>query len=66
MAIYIDSANITDVQSAQTFGWVHGVTTNPLLLARSSETPDQVLNALTALKFKPIFYQLVSTSPDQM
>ena len=66
MAIYIDSANMADVRRARAYGWVQGVTTNPLLLARSTEAPDQVLRALTKQKFKQIFYQLVSTSQDQM
>jgi len=66
MAIYIDSANLVDIRAVQAYGWVHGVTTNPLLLAKASADPHQILHALAALKFKQIFYQLVSTTLHQM
>ncbi len=66
MAIYIDSANLTDVEAVQAYGWVYGVTTNPLLLARATYDTNQVLRALATLKFKQIFYQLVSIPLDQM
>jgi transaldolase len=66
MAIYIDSAVLEDVKSAQAFGWVRGVTTNPILLAKAGGDPRDVLSALARLKFKQLFYQLVSPTLDGM
>jgi transaldolase len=66
MAIYIDSAVLNEVKSAHSFGWVQGVTTNPLLLARTGSNPLDVFNALAQLNFKQIFYQLVSPALESM
>jgi hypothetical protein len=35
IAIYIDSAVLNEAKSDQSFGWVHGLTTNSILLART-------------------------------
>ena len=32
MAIYLDSAIITEAQTAVDLGWLYGITTNPTLL----------------------------------
>lgn len=66
MAIYIDSAVLSEARSAQSFGWVRGLTTNPLLLARAGGDPYEVLNELAKLKFKQVFYQLVSPTLESM
>ena len=66
MAIYIDSAVLNEAKSAQSFGWVHGLTTNPILLARVGGNPYEVLSSLVQLKFKQLFYQLVSPTLESM
>lgn len=66
MTIYIDSAIFKEVKAAQSFGWVHGVTTNPILLARAGGDPRVVLTTLTELKFKQVFYQLTAPAIDKM
>jgi transaldolase len=66
MAIYIDSAILNEVRSAHSFGWVRGVTTNPILLARAGGDPYKALNDLAKLKFRQLFYQLVSPKLDSM
>ena len=60
MAIYIDSAILQEVEAARSLGWVRGVTTNPLLLAKAGGEPRTVLAALAQLDMGPLFYQLVS------
>lgn len=66
MAIYIDSAVLSEVTSARSLGWVRGVTTNPLLLARAGGDPCEVVSALARMKFEQVFYQLVSTTLESM
>jgi transaldolase len=66
MNFYIDSANIEDVSKAVSFGWVKGVTTNPLLLARESAAVEEVLNRIKQLSSGPIFYQLFSKTVEDM
>ena len=66
MAIFIDSAVITEVESARSLGWVRGVTTNPLLLAKSGCDARTVLTGLARLGIGSVFYQLVSPTLDGM
>ncbi len=66
MAICIDSAIFKEVECAQSLGWVRGVTTNPLLLARAGGAALTVLTDLAHVDIGPLFYQLVSTSLDGM
>ncbi len=66
MSILIDSADLNHIQTSCDLGWVHGVTTNPLLLAREEMPIDSLLPAIKHLCSAPIFYQLVATNYDQM
>lgn len=65
MTFYIDSANIEDVSKAISFGWVKGVTTNPLLLARESTAVEEVLDKIKQLN-GPVFYQLMAKTLQDM
>jgi transaldolase len=66
MAIFIDSALIKEVEAARSLGWVRGVTTNPLLLARTGCDVRTVLSELAHLGIGSVFYQLVSPTLDGM
>jgi transaldolase len=66
MAIYIDSAIAAEVEAARSLGWVRGVTTNPVLLAKAGGEARDVLAALARLDMRPLFYQLVSPTLDGM
>lgn len=60
MAIYIDSAIASEVQQAKEYGWVRGVTTNPILLARAGVPAEAALEQLARIAIGPLYYQLVS------
>jgi transaldolase len=66
MAIYIDSALTGEVEAARSLGWVRGVTTNPLLLAKTGRDARTVLSELARLEIGSVFYQLVSPTLDGM
>ena len=40
MALYLDSAIISEAQIVKDWGWVKGLTTNPTLLAKSELSPE--------------------------
>ncbi len=44
MAIYIDSEIEGEVQQAKEYGWVRGVTTNPILLRRAFSVLQTLIN----------------------
>jgi len=66
MAIYLDSAKLDEARQAKNLGWVHGVTTNPSLMAKAGVEPEIVLKGLAGLGFHQVYYQLVSQSLDDM
>jgi transaldolase len=66
MSIYIDSAIIEEVEDARSFGWVRGVTTNPILLAKAGGQARDGLTVLASLKMDQLFYQLLSPTLDGM
>lgn len=66
MAIFIDSANLNEVKQALDLGWVTGITTNPLLMAKEGAEVEKQLNALGHLAAGSVFYQLVSETFEGM
>lgn len=66
MALYLDSTNLTEAQSAMSWGWVRGITTNPTLMAQRSDHPKQILMELRDCCAGEIFYQLMSSTVEDM
>lgn len=66
MALFLDSARITDARAAGQLGWVSGITTNPLLLAQSELPPDETLKELADALKGEICYQLTADTLDNM
>jgi transaldolase len=56
--LFLDSAMETDAREAQALGWVHGITTNPTLMAATGNEPDgQLRLLLEAFRTGPVFVQ---------
>lgn len=66
MALYLDSALISDAEEARELGWITGITTNPKLLAKSGLPPETTLKRLAALINGEVFYQLTATDLNSM
>ncbi|MCS6800613.1 MAG: transaldolase family protein [Chloroflexota bacterium] len=64
--LLLDSANPEEARRAATLGYVHGATTNPLLIARSGMSGRAVIEALLAALPGPVFYQPVADRVDAM
>jgi transaldolase len=64
--IFIDSANINEIKSAIELGWVDGVTTNPILLAKENHDPTSLYKDIRVITAGPVFYQLVSNEVGEM
>jgi len=63
MAILLDSAAVDDAAAAAALGFVHGITTNPALMARETKEPLAHLERLlTAFPSGPVCYQPTRTS----
>ena len=66
MSIFIDTAVVEEARQAKDFGWVKGITTNPVLLAKSEERVRETLAYLRELNIGPVFYQLTAPNIDEM
>ena len=66
MAIYLDSAVLTEAQAAVESGWLYGITTNPTLLAKSGLPPAETYRKLAELPVDEIYYQVSAAELDQM
>lgn len=64
--IFIDSASINEIKSAMEFGWVDGVTTNPILLAKENRDPVLLYKEIRAITSGPVFYQIMSREVGEM
>ena len=66
MKLFLDSALLEEVRACAEWGWVTGVTTNPTLLAQSSQSPEIILKKIRKLIKGPVFYQLTGKTINAM
>ncbi len=66
MSIFIDTADIEQAKAAKESGWVHGITTNPILLSNTGSSASDTLQQLAGLNIGLLFYQLISTGKENM
>lgn len=64
--IYLDSAVISEAETAVKMGWVKGITTNPTLLKKSSLAPKETLTQLAQICPGELYYQLCQNSFENM
>jgi transaldolase len=58
MALFLDSADLKEARQAVTLGFVAGATTNPILVARSGRSAEEVVAGLCDLLPGTIFHQV--------
>ncbi|MBC8550050.1 MAG: transaldolase [Candidatus Brocadiales bacterium] len=66
MSIFIDTADIEQAKVAKESGWIHGITTNPILLSNTGSSASDTLHQLAELNIGLLFYQLISTSKENI
>lgn len=66
MAIFIDSAIKEEVKKLSEMGLIHGVTTNPKLLAQVKRPPKEVIKELAEISPGYLFYQLTRETISEM
>lgn len=60
MKFFIDTANVTEIKEAASFGMADGVTTNPTLISKEKGNPVEILKAICDLVDGPISAEVVS------
>lgn len=66
MSVFVDTAIIEEAEGAKDVGWVNGITTNPVLLAKSGDAVTSTLTRLAQLRMGLVFYQLTATRVEEM
>lgn len=67
MALFLDSAVITEANKASSLGFIRGATTNPTLLIKAGHTDfHKALEILCSQFNGPVFYQLTTYELDDM
>ena len=66
MKIFIDTANISEIVEANSWGIVDGVTTNPSLIAREGRDLQEVINEICSIVDGPISAEVISLEADKM
>lgn len=66
MKIFIDTANIEEINTANEWGVVDGVTTNPTLVAKEGKDFRALINEILGIVDGPISVEVISTDSEGM
>lgn len=66
MEIWIDTCNIEIITKAYSLGIIHGVTTNPSILAGAKEHPKDVISRLLDIQGGPVAVQVTADKAQEM
>jgi transaldolase len=66
MKIFIDTANISEIIEANSWGIIDGVTTNPSLIAKEGRDLQEVINEICEIVDGPISAEVISLEADKM
>jgi len=59
MLIFIDSANIKEIQEAQNYGLIDGVTTNPTLISKENQKAEEILKKICFIVSGPVSAEVI-------
>ena len=66
MKIFIDTANLNEIQKAKALGLVDGVTTNPTLLAKEGGETEALVRKISAEVKGPVNVEVTGTTCEEM
>ncbi|MEW6572807.1 MAG: fructose-6-phosphate aldolase [Bacillota bacterium] len=66
MKLFLDTANIEEIRQAAALGVIHGVTTNPSLIAKEGRDFQAVVKEITAIVDGPVSAEVISLEADGM
>ena len=66
MKIFLDTADVNQIQTRLGTGLIDGITTNPTLIARSHRNPDDVYQELIVMGVKDISMEVVGNAPQMI
>jgi len=66
MKIFLDTANLESIKKYNDIGAVDGITTNPTLLSREKEHPEEIMREITRIIKGPVNLEVVGITTDVM
>lgn len=66
MKIFLDTANIEDIKEINSLGVIHGVTTNPSLIAKEKRDLKETLKEIASIVDGPISGEVISLGYENM
>ncbi|SCH83772.1 Transaldolase [uncultured Clostridium sp.] len=66
MKIFVDTANVSEIIEANSWGIIDGVTTNPSLIAKEGRDLQEVINEICTIVDGPISAEVISLEADKM
>ncbi len=66
MQLFIDTANVPDIERMYAMGFISGVTTNPSLVAKEKQDYTEILKKITAIVDGPISGEVLSEDAEGM
>ena len=66
MKIFLDSANIEDIKEINSLGVIHGITTNPSLIAKEKRDLKETLKEIASIVDGPISGEVISLDYENM
>lgn len=66
MEIWLDTCDSRAITAASRLGIIHGVTTNPSILADSEEDPEKIIQAILDVQDGPVAVQVTADDCDEM
>lgn len=66
MKIFLDTANIEDIKEINSLGVIHGVTTNPSLIAKEKRDLKEALKEIASIVDGPISGEVISLDYENM
>ena len=66
MTLFIDTANIAEIEEASKWGFVKGVTTNPSLIAKEGKSQKEIISTIVKLIDGPISAEVTANDYETM
>ncbi|MDZ7316277.1 MAG: fructose-6-phosphate aldolase [candidate division KSB1 bacterium] len=66
MQLFIDSANLDEIRKAVELGLCDGVTTNPTLLAKEKESPEEIYRTICEMVNGPVCAETIGQTKDEI
>jgi transaldolase len=66
MQIFIDTGNVKEMEEANSWGIIDGVTTNPTLVMKAGKDRDEIIHQAIKIVNGPISAEVISTTTQEM